>query len=247
MIEVRDLRFRHPGAADETLRGVSFSIPPGGLVALMGANGSGKSTLARCLNGLLVPQAGSIRVDGFTRSDAASPAAAGGTVGLVFQNPASQVTSPTVEREIAFGLQSAGLPTDEIHARVDRTLREHGLEGLRGRSPSELSGGELQRVAVAAVMALAPRYLVLDEATSLLSAESRRAILRRMHEERARGVGILLITQFPAEALEAERLLVLDRGAVALQGAPAELFARPGLMDAAGVPVPFRARLGAAR
>lgn len=247
MIEVRDLRFRHPGAADETLRGLSFSIPPGGLVALMGANGSGKSTLARCLNGLLVPHAGTVRVDGSAASDAASAAAAGGLVGLVFQDPASQVTSPTVEREIAFGLQSAGLATDEIHARVERTLREHGLEGLRGRSPSELSGGELQRVAVAAVMALAPRYLVLDEATSLLSAESRRAILRRMHEERARGLGILLITQFPAEALEAERLLVLDRGAVALQGPPAELFARPDLLDAAGVPVPFRARLGGAR
>ena len=248
MIEVRALACRLPGASADALRGVTLSLRPGETVALMGANGSGKTTLARSLNGLLAPSAGTVTVDGRSTSVPDDVPAIRRAVGLVFQDPAAQITSPTVEREIAFGLQNHGTPPSELHARLEAALRTHRLEHLRHRSPATLSGGEMQRVAVAAVMALSPRYLVLDEATSLLSAASRRDLLDRVAEARRQeGIGVLLITQFGAEALAADRLLVLDRGAVAAEGTPAEVFARAGLLASLGVAVPFRLQLEARR
>ncbi|HTO95277.1 MAG TPA: ATP-binding cassette domain-containing protein [Bacteroidota bacterium] len=236
MIEVRALSVRYPGAGSDALSDVSLDIPGGAFVALMGGNGSGKSTLARALNGLLRPSAGSVSVDGMTTADAAALPEVRKRVGMVFQNPHLQVTSLTVEREIAFGLQNLGMGTDALRRKVDGQLASSGLAALRTRPPRTLSGGEQQRLALAAVLAMRPAHLVLDEATSLLSPASREAILDAVREERReRGTTVILITQFAEEALAADRLVILRAGRIADDGDPGSVFARCAFPE---VPLP---------
>jgi energy-coupling factor transporter ATP-binding protein EcfA2 len=227
MITMRNLSYRYAGAMRDALRGVTLTIPGGSFVAIMGANGSGKSTLALCLNGILRPSAGEIQ--------------AGGRVGLVFQNPHAQITSLTVEREIAFGLQNLQIGQGELHAQVEEELARSGLAGRRSAPPRSLSGGEQQRLALSSVLVMKPSTLILDEATSLLAPGSRAVLLAAVRAERERsGMTVLLITQFAREALEAERLIVLHEGAVALDGPPGELFSRAQEMSALGLQVPLR-------
>lgn len=246
MIELRNLTYRYPGAPRNALDGISLTLPGGGSVALMGANGSGKSTLARCLNGLLTPLAGEVLVDGRPPGGGAGAPGEGPPVGMVFQNPHAQVTSLTVERELAFGLQNIRLAPAALRERVEEQLAAWDLAGCRHASPRSLSAGEQQRLALAAVLAARPACLVLDEATSLLSPASRRRLLDAVQREReTRGTGILLITQFAAEAVMTERLIVLRDGRVARDGTPSDLFREAGAMASLGVRVPARLITGA--
>ena len=246
MIELHDVTVRYPGAASDALNIPSLAMAQGEFVALMGANGSGKSTLARCLNGLIRPNSGEVVVDGLRTSHDESRTEIRRRVGLVFQNPRLQITSLTVEREIAFGLQNLGIETARLQERVEESLEASALGAFRRRSPGSLSGGEQQRLAVAAVLAMRPAYLILDEATSLLSPESRKQVLEAVSDDRAmRRTSVVLITQFAVEALRARRLIVLREGHVAIDGAPSEVFERCASSGVPGIQLPPRLRFRA--
>ncbi len=227
MIDLRDVRVRYSGMPEDALRGITLSLARGSRTAVMGANGSGKSTLAGVIGSLIPPQEGSVSL--------------GGRAGIVLQNPFLQMTSLTVERELAFGLQNQGVPSAEIHRLVERTLVEAELDHLRGRSPSSLSGGEMQRLALAAVLITGPDILVLDEATSLLSPVSRAALLNSVAAEQdRRQLTVVLITQFPREADWCSRLVVLQKGRIACDAGPAQVFSESSSVARLGLPVPSR-------
>jgi energy-coupling factor transport system ATP-binding protein len=221
MISVRNLSYRYPYGERDVLSDISIEFADGSFTAIMGANGSGKSTLARCLNALRLPSVGDVFVDGMNTRRADFLPKIRRSVGLVFQDPNSQMTSATIERELAFGLQSGGIPQQEIQRRVTRELESLGFLDRRLSTPSSLSGGERQRLALAAAQMLEPSHLVLDEPTSFLSPTSRRkfiaSVLRQRNENRA---SIIFITQFLDEALCADRLLVLHESRIVFDDIP---------------------------
>ncbi|MFH1569763.1 MAG: energy-coupling factor transporter ATPase [Gemmatimonadota bacterium] len=241
MIRADELTFAYPGGA-AALQHLSLCIEPGEHVAIIGANGSGKTTLARCLNGLLQPTSGQLTVDGLSPADPAALYDVRRLVGMVFQNPDDQLVSTTVETEIAFGLENLGVPRDEMLARVDEMLRIFHLERYRRHPPHQLSGGEKQRVAVAASVALRPRYLVLDEPTALLDPRNRAELMELLARlRRELGIAVVHITQSADEAARADRVLVLCRGLLDMAGPAAEVFSRPERLRAAGLGLPFAA------
>jgi energy-coupling factor transport system ATP-binding protein len=239
MISVESLSFRYPNAEQDALRSISLECVEGTSTAIMGANGSGKSTLARCLNGLLLPTAGRVLVDGLSTADASALPTIRRRVGLVFQDPHAQMTSPSVERELAFGLQNIGMAKEEIHRRVDEELQRLGFARRRADPPSTLSGGEKQRLALASVMVLPTKYLVLDEPTSFLSPSSRRQLMQELfHLHHDRNVTLILITPYLAEALNTDRVIVLHNGMIAFDGTPHALAAQRNAMRSWGIRVP---------
>ncbi len=228
MIELRDVGVTFPGATRPSLDGVDLSIASGETVALAGPSGSGKTSLLRLLNALLLPTTGSVTVDGMDTRDDESLWEIRRRVGLVFQNPDDQIVSTTVERELAFGMENLGLDRDEMRSRVETLLPMLGLEPLRDRPPHRLSGGEKQRVAVAAVLAMRPRHLLLDEPTSLLDARGRADLWTLLAELRSREERTVIhVTQFPEEIAYADRAIVLVEGRVVFDASPRDLFA-PG-------------------
>jgi energy-coupling factor transport system ATP-binding protein len=195
-------------------------------VALVGGNGSGKSTLAKHLNALLVPTEGQVTVDGFDTRDADAIWEIRRRVGMIFEHPDDQLIASVVEEDVAFGPENLGLPPAEIRARVDEALRAVGLDALRRRPPHLLSGGQKQRVAIAGVLAMAPRCLVLDEATSMLDPEGQGEVMETaLGLCRTRGLALVLITHAMEEAALADRVIVLADGRIALEGPPASVFA----------------------
>lgn len=243
MIRVRSLRFSYK-ANTPALLDVDLEIAPGERLAVIGANGSGKTTLARCLNGLHLPDSGEVEVDGRSTRDPESLFEIRRLVGMVFQNPDDQLVSTTVETEIAFGLENLAVPAAVMRERVEEALTAFHLTEYRRHPPHRLSGGEKQRVAVAAAVALRPRYLVLDEPTALLDPTGRREVnelLRTLHDRS--GVATIHITHSPEEAMAADRVIVMDQGRV-LQDAPPEvLFAEPEPLLALGLGIPFASAL----
>jgi energy-coupling factor transport system ATP-binding protein len=215
--EKEDLR------AVAALRGVSFVLREGEFVVLLGRNGSGKSTLAKHCNGLLVPRKGRVCVDGMDTRDESVLWEIRRRVGLVFQNPDNQLIATTVEEDVAFGPENLGLPPSEIRKRVDEALARVGMSEYRKREPHTLSGGQKQRVAIAGVLAMHPKYLVLDEATAMLDPEGREELLQLLRELR-KDVGILHITHNVEEALLADRVMVIDNGEIVAEGSPREVF-----------------------
>jgi energy-coupling factor transport system ATP-binding protein len=202
----------------------------------MGANGSGKTTLVRCIDGLLQPSGGEVRVDGYSVLRHGDLIPLRKRIGLVFQNPDDQIVSTTVEREIAFGPENLGVPTERIVTLVDEALRMFRLGTMRTHSPHLLSGGERQRLALASVWVMEPAYYVLDEPTSLLDPEGREEIRRFVSDRRE--AGFLIVTQYPEEALFCGRLLVLRGGALVFDGPPAEGFRDAALCRSAAIGVP---------
>jgi len=249
VIELRNVAVTYQGAPRPSLDGVNLSIAPGETVALAGPSGSGKTSLLRLLNALLLPTAGSVIVDGMDTRDDSSLWEIRRRVGLVFQNPDDQIVSTTVEREIAFGMENLGLDRDEMRTRIESLLPMLGLEPLRDRPPHRLSGGEKQRVAVAAVLAMRPRHLLLDEPTSLLDARGRADLWSLLAELRSREERTVIhVTQFPEEIAYADRAIVLVEGRVVFDAPPRDLFAAGSGADGWGLrPPPAMGLAGALR
>ncbi len=221
-----DLQYLTSEGQATVLSDISCEIADGEFVALMGANGSGKTSFARCLNGIIQPSHGEVLVDGMSTHAPESLLEIRRRVGMVFQHPDNQMVAPTVEREIAFGLENLGVPREEMHVRVEEMLARFELQAYREHAPHQLSGGEKQRVALAAILVMRPRHLIFDEPTSLLDHPSRVRLFETIAQLRSSPAppSILFITQFAEEALFAERLFVLDRGRLVLHGSPRELF-----------------------
>ncbi|MDR1260596.1 MAG: energy-coupling factor transporter ATPase [Oscillospiraceae bacterium] len=238
MIELKDVNFSYD-SVKPVLNNINLQIKCGEFVAVVGANGSGKSTLAKHLNGLLVPASGDVVVIGINTKDATKSLAVKQNVGMVFQNPDNQLVSAIVEEDVAFALENLQVPHAEMKVRVEEILEKLGILECRYRSVEELSGGQKQRVAVAGVLAMRPRFMVLDEPTAMLDPQGRNdvmALLKKLNSEC--GISILLITHFMEEAALAERLIVLNDGNVILEGAPKQVFGEVELLHKSGLLLP---------
>lgn len=239
MIEFLDVGYTYPTPSGDVpaLCGVSLSLERGEAVAVLGSNGSGKSTLALLANGVRTPTRGAVFVDGMDTCDEARIWDVRTRVGLVLQNPDNQIVSTTVEEDVAFGPENLGVAPAEIRQRVDRAIHAVGLAGLERREPHHLSGGQRQRLAIAGTLALEPAYLILDEPTAMLDLQGRADVLAVLDALRSHGTGILHITHHLADAARSDRVIVLERGEVALEGLPAEVFSSADL-GALGLTMP---------
>ena len=224
---------------------VSFDVEEGEFIALVGHNGSGKSTLAKLFNGLLKPKSGKILVLGQDTSDEKLLYEIRKNVGVVFQNPDNQMVATLVEDDVAFGPENIGLPPEEIGKRLDFALKAVGMEAYRNTAAHRLSGGQKQRIAIAGVLAVMPRILVLDESTAMLDPQGRREVLTVVKKlNRELKITVLLITHFMEEAAQADRILVMDDGRLALSGTPREVFSKRDFLDSIGLDVPLPAAVG---
>ncbi len=225
-IEFENVSFCYEESGAFSIRNLNFSVEQGEFVAVLGHNGSGKSTLARLSNGLLEPDEGTVSV--FSRRITSKNLyEVRKDVGVVFQNPDNQTVATIVEDDVAFGAENIGLAREEIGRRIDFALRAVGMEAYRTATVARLSGGQKQRVAIAGVLALSPRVLILDESTAMLDPRGRREIVdvvTRLNKEK--GITVLLITHFMEEALLADRAIVMNRGEIVMQGTPREIFVR---------------------
>lgn len=226
-IRVENLTFEYDKDGTEKTRAiddVSFTIEKGSFTAIIGQNGSGKSTLARNLNGLLVPTSGRILVDGMDTADDSKIWDIRSRVAMVFQNPDNQIVSSIVEDDVAFGPENLGVDPAEIRRRVDDALKRVDMYHLRNKAPHQLSGGQKQRIAIAGAVAMRPECIVFDEPTAMLDPKGRREVLEIVRELNSQGITTILITHFMEEAAQADKIIVMDRGQVKLQGAPVEIF-----------------------
>lgn len=241
MIEVQALCHRYGEGQEvaEALRGVDLQVREGEFVALLGPNGCGKSTLGKHLNALLLPTEGSVQVDGLSTQDPAMLWEVRRRVGMVFQDPDRQMVATVVEEEVAFGPENLGVQPDEIRRRIGWALEALELEALRRGEPHLLSGGQKQRVAIASVLVMEPRYLVMDEPTAMLDPLGRREVLEAVRGLRKDlGLTVLYITHHMEEVLEADRVLVMQGGQVVVEGPPEEVFAQAGELRSLGLDVP---------
>jgi len=236
----RNLQESHP-ALDE----VTLSIDRGEFIAILGANGSGKSTLAKHMNALLVPQSGRAILCGMESSSEENIPRIRQQVAMVFQNPDNQIVATVVEEDVAFGPENLGLSTAEIQERVDAALAAVGLGAYRHFAPHLLSGGQKQRVAIAGAIAMRPTVLICDEATAMLDPAGRRDILLMLHELHREGMTIILITHDPREAIEADRVIMMQEGRVATQGSPKSLLTDLDLLHALNLEAPAMVELAA--
>jgi len=246
LISLKNVVYDFPhGGADTlpALSGVNLSIDAGQYVALVGANGSGKSTLARLLNGLIVPTEGAVEIDGLSASEPANLNRIRETVGMVFQNPDSQIVAATVADDIAFGMENLGVPPAEIERRLRAAADRFGITDLMAAEPHWLSGGQKQLTVLAGVTVLEPRVLVLDEPTTMLDPRSRRELIDHVEGLWRAGVTIIHATQFMEEAARAPRVLVLRGGQLAYDGPPGDLFADAQLMKKISLEPPLATHL----
>ena len=243
MIETKDLTYTYPAPEGETnppaLRGVSVTIEKGSFTVVLGHNGSGKSTFAKHLNAVLLPGGGTVYVDGMDTRDESLLLEIRRRTGMVFQNPDNQIVANVVEEDVAFGPENLGVPTAEIRRRVDDALAAVGMEQFARHAPHLLSGGQKQRIAIAGILAMEPECIVLDEATAMLDPAGRREVIdtvRRLNRER--GITVVLITHHMAEAESADRVIVMNDGQVAMDGAPHDVFAQVDRLHELGLAAP---------
>ena len=207
--------------------GVDIDVPQGSFVAILGHNGSGKSTLAKHMNAILVPTGGTMWVDGRDTKDPNELWNIRQSAGMVFQNPDNQIIGTVVEEEVGFGPENLGVPTDEIWKRVENSLRAVGMLERRKDSPNKLSGGQKQRVAIAGVIAMEPKCIVLDEPTAMLDPNGRKEVIEAVEQLRKeKNVTVLLITHYREEVIDADQVFVMDEGHVVMHGTPKEIFSR---------------------
>ena len=218
---------------------IDLDVQPGQFIAILGHNGSGKSTLAKHINALLAPTEGSLWVDGKDVTQEENILPVRKTAGMVFQNPDNQIIASVVEEDVGFGPENIGVPTDEIWQRVEESLKSVGMLQYRHHSPNKLSGGQKQRVAIAGVMAMEPKCIVLDEPTAMLDPNGRKEVLHAAHElNRKKGVTILLITHYMEEVVDADYVYVMDKGHVVMQRTPREIFSQVGTLKEHRLDVP---------
>lgn len=218
---------------------IDLDVQPGQFIAILGHNGSGKSTLAKHINALLAPTEGSLWVDGKDVTQEENILPVRKTAGMVFQNPDNQIIASVVEEDVGFGPENIGVPTDEIWQRVEESLKSVGMLQYRHHSPNKLSGGQKQRVAIAGVMAMEPKCIVLDEPTAMLDPNGRKEVLHAAHElNRKKDVTILLITHYMEEVVDADYVYVMDKGHVVMQGTPREIFSQVGTLKEHRLDVP---------
>ncbi|MGI6269968.1 MAG: energy-coupling factor transporter ATPase [Candidatus Howiella sp.] len=241
IIKVEDVTFSYSDEEDapRTLEHFNISIERGSFTAILGHNGSGKSTLAKLFNGLNRPQKGRVLVDGMETADEKLDIAIHQKVGMVFQNPDNQLVATVVEEDVAFGPENLGLAPEEIRRRVDDALRTVGMYAYKDHAPHKLSGGQKQRVAIAGIIAMEPDCIVLDEPTAMLDPRGRRDVIETIHRlNREKGITILLITHYMDEAAGADRVVVMDKGEILLDGAPREVFSQVEAVKATGLDLP---------
>ena len=206
---------------------LDLDIEQGSFVAILGHNGSGKSTFAKTLNGILLPTEGTVWISGMDTADDDRLLDVRKTVGMVFQNPDNQIIANVVEEDVGFGPENIGVPTEEIWKRVDESLKAVGMTAYRLKSPNRLSGGQKQRVAIAGVMAMRPKCIVLDEPTAMLDPNGRKDVIRTVSElNKAEHITVLLITHYMEEVIGADRVIVMDDGKMVMDGTPREIFSR---------------------
>lgn len=224
---------------NRAIDGLDLDIREGDFVAILGHNGSGKSTFAKQVNGILLPTEGTVWVSDMNTADDSHIWDIRKTAGMVFQNPDNQIIGNIVEEDVGFGPENLGVPTDEIWRRVDESLEAVGMTAYRLKSPNKLSGGQKQRVAIAGVMAMKPRCIILDEPTAMLDPNGRKEVIRTVRElNRQEGITVLLITHYMEEVINADRVIVMDDGRLVMDGTPREIFSRVAELKSYRLDVP---------
>ncbi|MDO4481982.1 MAG: energy-coupling factor transporter ATPase [Bacillota bacterium] len=245
IIEIQDVTFEYKGNGDGSLpvtalNHISLNIEKGSFTAVIGINGSGKSTLAKNMNGLMLPSSGKVIVNGMDTSDGKAIWDIRQTVGMVFQNPDNQMVSAVVEDDIAFGPENLGVEPEEIKKRVEMSLKAVGMYDFRKKAPHMLSGGQKQRIAIAGVVAMLPECIVFDEPTAMLDPQGRTEVLEIIEKlNKESGKTVVLITHFMDEVAGADRVIVMDKGRILMDGKPEEIFVRIDELKTLGLDVPF--------
>lgn len=247
-IRVDNLTYRYPKQEDaretEVFSGLDLNIEQGSFVAILGHNGCGKSTLAKHFNAILLPSGGKVWVYGKDTTVEEELIAIRRAVGMVFQNPDNQIVSNVVEEDVAFAPENLGVEPEEIRRRVDEALRMVGMYEFREHAPHLLSGGQKQRVAIAGVIAMLPKCIVLDEPTAMLDPQGRREVLETVHRlNRERGITVILITHHMREAVDADRVIVMSGGKILADGTPRQVFSQVELLQSAQLTVPETTQL----
>ena len=244
IISFNNVHFTYPGDDDETLRGIDLEIEEGTFVAVLGHNGSGKSTLAKHMNAILVPDEGKVTVAGLDTADENGIIDLRRNIGMVFQNPDNQIVANVVEDDVAFAPENLGVKPEEIRKRVDDALRQVGMYELRKHAPHLLSGGQKQRVAIAGVIAMQPKIIVLDEPTAMLDPQGRAEVVSTVSKLcRENGMTVILITHHMDECVDADRLIVMSNGRIVADGSPEKVFSMVELMEKEGLTVPETTRV----
>lgn len=235
IVQAKDLTFEYIRRDEEgnvegittAVDNVNIDINAGDFVAVLGHNGSGKSTFAKHLNALVMPTEGTVYVDGMDTKDADNTLKVRQTAGMVFQNPDNQIVGTLVDEEVGFGPENIGVPTEEIWERVEKSLKAVGMYKFRNASPNKLSGGQKQRVAIAGIVAMKPKCIVLDEPTAMLDPLGRKEVIHVLHElNKKEGVTIILITHYMEEVIDADHVFVMDNGKVVMEGTPRQIFSQ---------------------
>ena len=243
IIQFDNVSFAYEAAEEEAqpekvVDGFNLKIPERQFVAVLGHNGCGKSTVAKLINGILVPVSGKITVDGIDTSDDSRITDVRRTVGMVFQNPDNQIVATIVEDDVAFGPENLGVEPKEIRRRVDEALKAVGMYEFRDREPHKLSGGQKQRIAIAGIIAMQTKCIVMDEPTAMLDPKGRQEVMDTIDMLHKRGITVILITHYMDEAVRAERVIVMDSGEIVSDGTPKEVFKNVEKIKALGLDVP---------
>ncbi|MDD6937115.1 MAG: energy-coupling factor transporter ATPase [Oscillospiraceae bacterium] len=244
IIKIEHLSYTYPGETEPSLKDLNLEIGTGTFVAVLGHNGSGKSTLAKHLNAILLPTEGRVLVDGIDTADEQQLLRVRGTVGMVFQNPDNQIVANVVEDDVAFAPENLGVPPEKIRRRVDAALKQVGMYEFRMHAPHLLSGGQKQRVAIAGVIAMEPKCIVLDEPTAMLDPAGRREVVETVTRLcREKGITVVLITHHMNECIGADRVIVMSNGVIVADGAPKDVFRQSALLRREGLTVPVTTEL----